>query len=75
MLRSNEKQFLVFEARRLFVSLNSRPRVIKKKEEVTRMVMMRPGLTQGGIWMSDSFSEIAFSELNLSRGAGFRVQG
>ena len=39
------------------------------------MVMMRPGLTQGGIWMSDSFSEIAFNELNLSRGAGFRGSG
>jgi len=34
LLRGNEKQFrrgLVFKARRLFVSLNSRPRVIKKK--------------------------------------------
>ena len=39
MLRSNEKQFqegLVFKARRLFVSLNSRPRVIKKKKKATR---------------------------------------
>ena len=34
LLRSNEKPFrggLVFKARRLVVSLNSRPRVIKKK--------------------------------------------
>ena len=36
MLRSNGKQFqggLVFKARRLFVSLNSRPRVTKKKKK------------------------------------------
>ena len=36
LLRSDEKQFqdgLVFKARRLFVSLNSRPRVIKKKKK------------------------------------------
>ena len=35
-LRSNEKQFqggLVFKDHRLFVSLNSRPRVIKKKKK------------------------------------------
>ena len=34
---SNEKRFqggLVFKARRLFASLNSRPRVIKKKKKV-----------------------------------------
>jgi len=34
LFRSNEKQFqggLVFKARRLFVSLNFRPRVIKKR--------------------------------------------
>ena len=37
LLRSNDKQFrggLVFQARRLVVSLNSRPRVITKKAEV-----------------------------------------
>ena len=36
LLRSDEKQFrggLVFKARRLVVSLNSRPRVMKKKKE------------------------------------------
>ena len=36
---SNEKQFrggLVFKARRLVVSLNSRPRVIKKKKRESR---------------------------------------
>ena len=36
MLRTNEKHFqggLVFKARRLFASLNSGPRVIKKKKK------------------------------------------
>jgi hypothetical protein len=39
LLRSNEKQFrggLVFKARRLVVSLSSRPRVIKKKKKKER---------------------------------------
>ena len=39
LLRSNEKQFrggLVFKARRRVVSLNSRPRVIKKKKKGIR---------------------------------------
>ena len=43
LLRSNEKQFqrgLVFKARRFFVSLNSRPRVIKKKKKTGRKVRL-----------------------------------
>ena len=52
LLRSNEKQFrggLVFKARRLFVSLNSRPRVIKKKKKPKVDLRARPlqGRVQG----------------------------
>ena len=52
MLRSNEKQFrggLVFKARRLVVSLNSRPRVMKEKkeEESVNPSEVEPGYIKG----------------------------
>ena len=52
LLRSNEKQFqggLVLKARRLFVSLNSRPRVIKKRER--RRHCPRPAVAARGFYM------------------------
>ena len=44
LLRSSEKRFreeLVFKARRLFVSINFRPRVIKKRREALRRLGSR----------------------------------